>query len=129
MLQNKTKSIEAPITTGEYEGTYVSLINGKTDADTGLRFKLNNGRIITAWINNARTVFKDEKTEEDYTSEDLFFIGLKRQLKLYGEDVSSLDVLEVCKETQVKLWVIYDEPYTNVYTRVPKGFDKATLDI
>ena len=128
MLSNTTKAIVAPIATGEYTAKFVSMRDGKTPADTMLTFELDNGRKVNAFVNNARVIFTDTDGVQ-YTSEDFFFIGLKRQLKMYSEDVSPLEVLHEASQTPVTLWIIADEQYTNVYTSKPKQYDSADLGL
>ena len=127
MLKSTTKSIIAPINTGEYTAKFVSMKDGKTPADTVLTFHIEElNRTINAFVNNERVCFEDADGSK-YTSEDFFFIGLKRQLKMYGEE-SPLEVLATCTETPITLWVIADE-YTNVYSSKPKSYDTADLGI
>ena len=127
MLKNTTKPIVAPIATGEYTATFVSLRDGKTPADTILTFHIEElDRNINAFVNNERACFEDENGEK-FTSEDFFFIGLKRQLQLY-EDIDPMSVLNMCATTPITLWIISGE-YTNVYTSKPKDYDTADLGI
>lgn len=127
MLKNTTKTIVAPIATGEYTATFVSLRDGKTPADTILTFRLEElGRNINAFVNNERACFTDENGEK-FTSEDFFFIGLKRQLQMY-DDVDPMSILNTCARNPITLWIISGE-YTNVYTSKPKDYDTADLGI
>ena len=128
MLKNTTKPIMRPIETGEYNAVFKALAEGKTDADTLLKFHLvDEDRDVNVFVNNARACFKDETTGEVFTSEDFFFMGLKRQLNLYGEE-SPLEVLNACTEVPVSLWVVSGE-YTNVYSSKPRNFDAVVLGI
>ena len=130
MLKKTTKAIATPIATGEYTAVFVSMRDGKTPADTCLTFRLTEqDRLINAFVNNARVIFKDEKSGEEFTSEDFFFQGLKRQLKMYGEDVDPMEVLNACAENPITLWIISDEKYTNVYASKPKAYDGAELGL
>lgn len=127
MLKNTTKKVTAPIATGEYTATFVSLRDGKTPADTVLTFHITElNRDINAFVNNERACFTGDDGEK-FTSEDFFFIGLKRQLEMY-DDVDPLTVLNACVDTPVTLWVISGE-YTNVYTSKPKDYNSADLGI
>lgn len=129
MLKKTTKEVQAPIATGTYSAVFVSLRDGKTPADTCLTFKLTEeNRLINAFVNNVRVVFTDEK-DGDFTSEDLFFRGLKNQLKMYGKDIDPMEVLNACTENPVTLWIISDEKYTNVYASKPKAYDGAELGL
>ena len=128
MLSATTKRVEKPLETGEYTATFSSMRDGRTPADTILTFKdVNTGRAINAYVNNTRVIFQDDNGV-DYTSEDFLFLGLKKQLKMYGDNVSPLDVLHACAETPVTLWVVADE-YVNVYSTKPKEFDSADLGL
>jgi hypothetical protein len=127
MLKSTTKSIIAPIATGEYTATYVRMQEGKTPADTILVFHLNEvDRNVNVFVNNSRVCFTDEQGEK-FTSEDFFFIGLKRQLKMYN-DIDPMSVLNICINTPVTLWVVAGD-YTNVYSSKPKNYDSADLGI
>lgn len=127
MLKSTTKSIIAPINTGAYTAKFVTLKNGKTDADTILTFHIEElDRTVNAFVNNERVCFEDVDGQK-YTSEDFFFIGLKRQLKLY-DDIDPMSVLNICTETPITLWVISGE-YTNIYTSKPRDYDTADLGI
>ena len=126
-LKTTTKSIIAPIATGEYTATFVRLQEGKTPADTILVFKLHElDRMVNVFVNNSRVCFEDANGEK-FTSEDFFFIGLKRQLKLY-EDIDPMSVLNICIDHPVNLWVISGD-YVNVYSSKPKNYDTADLGI
>jgi hypothetical protein len=127
MLKSTTKTIIAPIATGEYTATYVRMQEGKTSADTILVFHLNEvDRNVNVFVNNSRVCFTDEQGEK-FTSEDFFFIGLKRQLKMYN-DIDPMSVLNICINTPVTLWVVAGD-YTNVYSSKPKNYDSADLGI
>ena len=128
MLSNTTKAVLEPIATGEYTATFSSMRDGKTASDTMLTFTLDNGRKVNAFVNNSRVIYTDADGV-GYTSEDFFFIGLKRQLKMYNDDVSPMEVLHEASQTPVTLWIIADEQYTNVYTSKPKQYDSADLGL
>lgn len=127
MLKTTTKAIVAPIATGEYTATFVGLRDGKTPADTILTFRIAElGRNVNAFVNNERACFTDENGDK-FTSEDFFFIGLKKQLQLY-DDIDPMTILNMCADTPITLWVIAGE-YTNVYTSKPKQYESADLGI
>lgn len=127
MLKQKSMNVSAPITTGTYTATFKRAADGKTPADTILTFELENGRLINKWVNNNKVIFTDDNGV-DFTSEDFFIIGLKRQLKMYDENIDSLEVLSKASEVPVTLWVVVGE-YTNIYSSKPSDFDSAELGI
>lgn len=128
MLQTTTKKITAPISTGEYTAVFSTMRDGKTPADTILSFTLLDcdNRNINVYLNNSRVCYTDDAGDK-YTSEDFFFIGLKRQLEIY-DDISPLEILNIVSEKAITLWVIAGE-YTNVYSSKPKAYDSADLGI